>query len=204
MKIIQRIAFASIVATSTAFALPSYAFMMDAAEATAVGTVDLTQAVDGLRQELKAGKTTCKEMLGKIDAAIEQVDSALDTGVADEKKYLGLRDELVEMRLNLPCLAEELAAEGEIVSDTVISQTSMGEQENRDGGAFFEGGTAGRSVGGGGAAGGGGFGGGGGGLGGGGIGGLGPLALGGIAAAIAIPVALGGNNNPGTPASPVK
>jgi len=203
MKTIQRVAFTALFAGVSAFS-PAYshAFMVDAAESASVGSVDLTQSVDQLRQELKTGETACKEMLAKIDAAIEQVDSALDIGVADEKKYLGLRDELVEMRLSLPCLSEELTqAEGDVVSDTMVDQQVIGEQvvageedQSMVGGAFG-GSSAGNA---------GGFGGSGGLGGAGGIGGLGPLALGGIAAAIAIPVALSGNDDPGSDASPVQ
>jgi len=197
MKTIQRVAFAALFAGVSAFG-PAYshAFMVDADESASVGSVDLTQSVDVLRQELKAGETACNEMLAKIDAAIEQVDSALDIGVADEKKYLGLRDELVEMRLSLPCLSEELTqAEGDVVSDMVVDQQVVGEQVI--GGEVTTGMTGGAA--------GGSSAGGSGGLGGaGGIGGLGPLAIGGLAAAIAIPVALSGDNNPGPGASPIQ
>lgn len=196
MKTIQRIAFAALVASVSAF-IPvySYAFMMDADESASVGSIDLIQSVDELRQELKTGETACKEMLAKIDAAIEQVDSALDTGVADEKKYLGLRDELVEMRLSLPCLSEELAqTEGAIISDTLVDQQAIGEQvvADQEGQSMVGGSSAG------------GFGGAGGLGGAGGIGGFGPLAIGGIAAAVAIPLALSGDDNPGQDASPVE
>ncbi len=81
--------------------------MMQAEEAT-VGLVDITQTVDSIREELKSGEIACETMLTKIDAAIASIDSALDKGIADEKKYLGLRDELVELRLELPCLGNEL------------------------------------------------------------------------------------------------
>ncbi len=76
--------------------------MMQAEEAT-VGLVDITQTVDSIREELKAARPHAKSMLTKIDAAINSIDAALDKGIADEKKYLGLRDELVELRLE--CLA---------------------------------------------------------------------------------------------------
>jgi hypothetical protein len=192
MKISQRIAFAAMFASTTSFiSAPSYGFMVDVAQTATTASTDLTQVVDELRQELKADQTSCKEMLSKIDAAIAQVDSALDIGVADETKYLGLRDELVELRLDLPCLADELAQAdaGQVVSDTLLSEQVIGED--------VVGGPSGGMVGGGSS---GGAGGGAGGAGGG--GGLGPLAIGGLAAAIAIPAALSGDDDPGTDASP--
>ena len=201
MTFVKRFAIAALVAGfSGAVSSPSYAFMTESTEvATAEGSVDLTKAVDALRQELKAGQTSCDAMLGKIDAAIEQVDAALDKGVADEKMYLGLRDELVEMRLSLPCLASELAQEGmvggdgdggvgPIVSDTLLGEQVIGE-EVIGGGASGSMGTSGVLSGGasGGAAAGG--------------AGIGPLAIAGIAAAIAIPVATS-DSEPGDSVSP--
>lgn len=196
MTLVKRFAAAALVAgCSFATATPSYAFMTESAEvATPEGTVDITQVVDQLRQELKAGKTECDAMLSKIDAAIEQIDAALDKGVADEKAYLGLRDELVEMRLTLPCLAKELTAGemgGEIISDNLISETVIGETEvGGPAGAPMAGSTG--STGGGGGA--------------GGVGGAGisPLALGGIAAAIAIPLAVSDDDEPGVDTSPAQ
>ncbi len=198
MKQIKHFALALAVAAATNFSAPvSYAFMMQAEEAT-VGLVDITQTVDSIREEMKAGETACEDMLTKIDAAINSIDAALDKGIADEKKYLGLRDELVELRLELPCLGNELTQDpGTIISDTVISETPIGpvnEDDGRPVGAAFGGGAPM-----GGAA--GGIGGGAGGGIAGGLGGIGPLALGGIAAAIAVPIAAGANDNPGNNAS---
>lgn len=194
MSFVKRCAIAALVAgISSVVGSPSYAFMTESTEvATAEGSVDLTKAVDELRQEVKAGETECDVMLGKIDAAIEQVDSALDKGVADEKMYLGLRDELVEMRLSLPCLANELTQEGmavddlggSIVSDELVSEEVVGEEVL--GGMGTSGGVTGGMAGG--AAGGAG-------------GGISPLAIAGIAAAIAIPVAVS-DNEPGDAVSP--
>lgn len=197
MKQIKHFALALAVAAATNFSAPySHAFMMQADETT-VSLVDITSTVDSIREELKAGETACETMLSKIDAAINSIDAALDKGIADEKKYLGLRDELVELRLELPCLGNELTQEpGTIISDTVISETPIGtvsEDDRRPAGAVFGGGGA--------AMGGGGFGGGAGGGIAGGLGGIGPLALGGIAAAIAVPIAAGANDNPGNNAS---
>lgn len=195
MTFVKRFAVAALVAgCSITVASPSYAFMTESAEvATAEGTVDITQVVDQLRQELKAGKTECDAMLSKIDAAIEQIDAALDKGVADEKAYLGLRDELVEMRLTLPCLAKELTAgeaDGEIISDNLISETVIGETEvGGPAGAPMAGSTGSTGVGGMGGS-------------GAGAGGISPLALGGIAAAIAIPLAVSDDDEPGNGASP--
>jgi hypothetical protein len=197
MTLVKRFAAAALVAgCSLAIASPSYAFMTESAEvATPEGTVDITQVVDQLRQELKAGKTECDAMLSKIDAAIEQIDAALDKGVADEQAYLGLRDELVEMRLTLPCLAKELTSGemgGDIISDSLISETVIGESEvGSPLGSSLAGSTG--STGGMGSL---------GGVGGGTGAGISPLALGGIAAAIAIPLALSDDDEPGNGASP--
>lgn len=197
MTFVKRFAIAALVAGfSGAVSSPSYAFMTESTEvATAEGSVDLTKAVDALRQELKAGQTSCDAMLGKIDAAIEQVDAALDKGVADEKMYLGLRDELVEMRLSLPCLASELAQEGmvggdggagAIVSDTVIGEQVIGEEIIGGGATGSTGMVGGGSAGAAGAT---------------GAAGISPLAIAGIAAAIAIPVATS-DSEPGDSVSP--
>lgn len=198
MTFVKRFAIAALVAGfSGAVSSPSYAFMTESTEvATAEGSVDLTKAVDALRQELKAGETSCDAMLGKIDAAIEQVDAALDKGVADEKMYLGLRDELVEMRLSLPCLASELAQEGMvggdggaggIVSDTVIGEQVIGEEIIGGGATGSTGMVGGGAAGAAGAT--------------GGAAGISPLAIAGIAAAIAIPVATS-DSEPGDSVSP--
>ncbi len=190
MKLSKRITLAALAGLFTFTSAPtSRAFMMETAEvATAEGSTDITQVVDQLREELKADKTTCADMLAKIDAAIERIDASLEVGVADETKHLALRDELVEMRLSLPCLGQELAqgpsTDGAIISDTVVSEQVI--EERRVGGA-----PAGSGSGGGGGAGGGA---------GGGLGGLGPAAvIGGVAAAIAIPLAV--SDNPGNAAS---
>jgi hypothetical protein len=201
MTFVKRFALAALVAgLSSAISSPSYAFMTESTEvATAEGSVDLTKAVDQLRQELKAGETECDAMLGKIDAAIEQVDAALDKGVADEKMHLGLRDELVEMRLSLPCLANELTQEGVPMDDlggSVLSEQVIGEEVISDDGLAPFGAT-------GGIAGGGATGGVAGGAAGGGLaGGISPLAIAGIAAAVAIPAATSGDDEPGDAVSP--
>jgi hypothetical protein len=199
MSFFKRCALAALVAGfSGVVSSPSYAFMTESTEvATAEGSVDLTKVVDQLRQEVKAGETECDAMLGKIDAAIEQVDGALDKGVADEKMYLGLRDELVEMRLSLPCLANELTQEGmpvgdvggSIVSDELIGEQVVGEEVlgGMSGSAGMAGGTTGGAFGGGAA--------------GGAAGGMSPALIGGLAAAIAIPLAVS-DDEPGDAVSP--
>jgi hypothetical protein len=198
MTFMKRYALAAALAGVSSFATsPVHAFMMEADVAAVEGSVDITATVDQLRQDWKAGETKCELMLEKIDAAIEQVDASLDKGVVDEKKYLGLRDELVELRLELPCLAEELTQSMINDGSTLLSETVIGEAApcvgcdgSGSAGAGMAGGGGSGLLGGGGGAGGAG-----------GIGGIGPLALGGIAAAIAIPLAVG-SDDPGTPASP--
>jgi len=201
MTLIKRFALTAVLAGISSYAAsPSHAFMMAASdEAAAQASVDFAASVDSLRGELNGGEIKCDVMLGKIDSAIEQIDAALDQGVFDEKKYLGLRDELVEMRLDLPCLASELAQDmgdgSVVVSEQVIGETvvgddaggtSIGSTNAYGSSGMLSSGGGGGAIGGGGAAGG---------------GGIGPLALGGIAAAIAIPLAVT-SDNPGDVASP--
>jgi len=200
MKLIKYVAMAAIIAGSNAVSTPSsFAFMMGAVDATATGGIDtLTATVASIRAEIEAGEIKCEDMLEKINAAIEQIDVTLDKGVLNEKIFFGLYDELVELRLDLPCLGNELA-QGLGDGSTVISEPVVAEQvvgsPAAAGGCVNCGGTPGLAGGGGG---GGGFAGGGaGGMG----GGIGPLALGGIAAAIAIPLAVT-SDNPGVIASP--
>ncbi len=194
MKQIKQFALAlAVAAASVGVSGNSYAFMMQADENT-VSLVDMTQTVDGLRQEFKAGETSCEALLAKIDEAIASIDGALERGVADEKKYLGLRDELVELRLELPCLGNELTQEpAPVVTEPVFEEPVLGSEVV--GAPMPAGGALGAPAGGG-------FGGGAGGAGLGGGLGIGPLALGGIAAAIAIPVAVAANDDPGANASP--
>ena len=129
MKLIKYVAMAAIIAGSNAVSTPSsFAFMMGAVDATATGGIDtLTATVSSIRAELEANETKCEVILGNIDAVIEQIDASLDKGVANEKAFLGLRDELVELRLDLPCLGNELTQSlGD--GSTVISETVIGEQ----------------------------------------------------------------------------
>lgn len=202
MTLIKRIALASLAAVFSAAAAPSHAFMVaaDVVETTE-GAVDMTKAVDALREELKAGQTKCNEMLGKIDAAIEQIDAALDAGVADETKYLGLRDELVELRLTLPCMANELTAAGDLPMDgapvdgILVDGPMLGDGTMVEEGGFINSGMG--SVGGPQMAVGGSGGSGGAGASGPGLGGL--LGIGGLATAIALGV---DDDEPGDNASP--
>lgn len=205
MTFMKRFTLATLVAGfSGAIGTPSYAFMVGAdVVETAAGSADMTTTVGALRQELKAGQTKCSDMLVKIDAAIETIDVALDAGIADEKKYMGLRDELVELRLMLPCTANELTAgemplggvpvdgvvidQGAVAGDAVIIEDG-GFANSGYGGMSSAGGTS-MSGGAGGAAGSGG---------GRGAGGL--LALGALATAISLGV--DDDDSPGDNASP--
>jgi len=204
MTFVKRIALAAVFAGLTGVAAnPTRAFMIGQGDSIAAGSgVDMVEAVGLLRDELKAGETTCDVMLVKIDEAIVRVDAALEEGVTDERKFIGLRDELVEMRLSLPCLADKLA-QGEVILDSVpmadpipmgdVAPVALG---SVDGGCSDCGGAAGGYVGGGSASGSGGGSAGG-------IGGIGgsPLALAGLATAIALPLALD-SDEPGPEASP--
>lgn len=205
---IKRYALAAMLAGfSAGLAQPSFAFMVDATDVVASpGELDLTATVDLLRLELQSEGMECELMLGKIDGAIELVDAALDKGVVDEKKFLGHRDELVAMRLSLPCLgndlAQDIASDGEVIlSESAIGESVLGGPtgDSRDSamGSSMAGAL---SVGGVGATGGGGATAGGGGAGSG-TGGMSPLLLGGLAAAIAVPLAVG-DDDPGVVASP--
>ncbi|MGV3486811.1 MAG: hypothetical protein ACO1RT_20515 [Planctomycetaceae bacterium] len=205
MTFIKHFALATMVAgLSAGLAAPSYAFMADADAAASVdGVATMTQAVEAIRQELTAGKTTCNDLLAKIDKAIEQIDAALDKGVAEEQQYLGLRDELVELRLALPCVANELAGEV-IVDDTIIAESVIAVPGPMvaDGGHDHHGGLVGPGYGGSSSGGGYSMGSGGGGSSGavGGSGGL--LALGAIGTAVALGVTDDDDDTPGENPSP--
>ncbi len=211
MTIIKKFALAAFVAgSSVAFTQPSHAFMMGSDDAaTITADADIVQSVDQVRTQWKAGSTECDVMLAQIDKAISQIDAALDKGVADEAKYLGMRDELVEMRLSLPCLANELAQDAMVIGDEPLMTTDvMGTAETTMtdgvvsdvliGSTPLDGTSTGGAVGGGQGASFGGGTGGGGAAGAGGIGGF--AALAGIGAIIAVSV--DDNSNPGINASP--
>ena len=175
----------------------SYAFMVATDEVPTQEAIDLVEMIEGLELELEDEELQCEDMLAKLDAALEEIDTALDVGVEDEASHLVARDALISMRLELPCLGEELAQgcvpcqQGVAVAQPVRNVAPA---------PIFNGG-------GGGIIGGGGFGGGGfgGGLGGGGAfaggGGGGLLLLGGAAAAIAIPLAGSDDDDPGDAAT---
>lgn len=114
---------------------------------------DYVQLVDGIANDLKSDEVDCGEMLTKIDEALDQIDESLDAGVIDEESLLIARDALVSMRLELPCLSDQLTQAEccgpEIAPANVISEQVIGSE-------IIDGGFAGGGGGGGGAAGGGG------------------------------------------------
>ena len=189
---------------SSCLTTSSYAFMADAATSPSNENADIVAVTSRLSEELAAGETSCEAMLEKLDDALATIDAGLDAGVTDELAYLRSRERIVEMRLSLPCLGDQLAGEmigeplhGEVISDVVVGEQIVGGEIHghhldEHGGPIFGGGG---TMGGGSFATGGGGGGAGGGLGGG--GGLGLLAAGGIAAAIAIPLAVDDDDEPG-------
>ena len=156
--------------------------------------------IEELQAELDSEKT-CEEKLIQIDAALEQLDNALDQGVDNEDTLLVAREAIIEMRLNLPCRHQEQLAGSQSASCNCqeCNQSSGG---ILGGGGVLSGGGGGvLSGGGGGILSGGGGGailGGGGGIAGG--SGFGLLAAG-AAAAIAIPTASSDDDDPGAPAT---
>lgn len=185
----------------------------------------VAKRVDQLHEQLESGEVKCSVMLARLDDLLKTIDQALDAGVAeaDEKTYLAARDEVVDMRLELPCLGESLiqagggeedsvaVGEGEVeqtLTNQITGETMPGGPSVLDGGMVggetLGGGYGGGAIGGGVAgpsamAGGSGGGGGGGFIGGGG-GGLGMMSVA-AAAAIAIPVATADSDDPGDPAT---
>ncbi|WP_345681980.1 hypothetical protein [Novipirellula caenicola] len=183
---------------------PAHAFMAAEAKTVAAeGSLDVGQLVSELNEFVASEENTCEQKLIRVNEAIVAVDRLLDAGTNNEADLLAVRDELFEIRRSLKCSDELLALYpvGDIAGPPIDGGFI-------DGG-FIDGGFADGGFADGGFVGGGGhhfgghhFGGGGGGAGGGGGGGgFGLLAAGGIAAAIAIPLATD-DDEPGTPASP--
>jgi hypothetical protein len=108
------------------------AFMNTVEQAShALQSLDYGQLVDSLAVQRKGDEVDCSEMLSKIDEALHEIDASLDAGVSDEESLLEARDALVAMRLDLPCLSEQLAqapccqptiAPANIVSDVLVSE----------------------------------------------------------------------------------
>ncbi len=86
-----------------------YAFMMEGDSAPTQDDFDLVQLIEDLEAEIQDDAVECEDMLAKLDSAIEEIDLVLDNGVEDEESYLVARDALIDMRLELPCLGEQLA-----------------------------------------------------------------------------------------------
>lgn len=132
--------------------------------------LDYEQLVDSMTEKLKSDEVDCVEMLAALDKALNEIDASLDVGVSDEESLLAARDALVSMRLDLPCLTEQLAqtqccqpaiqpavAPANIISDVLVSEQVISGGLVSGGGAG--GGIAGAAAGGGaGIAGGGGLG----------------------------------------------
>lgn len=184
-----------------------YAFMMEGDSAPTQDDFDLVQLIEDFEAEIQDDAVECEDMLAKLDSAIEEIDLVLDNGVENEESYLVARDVLIDMRLELPCLGEQLAQNS---CSTCSPCTSCGTGSvSRSGGLLS--GSGGGIFGGGGVVGsGGGFGGGlggGGGLIGGGGGGLlagSPLrllAIGGAAIGIAVGAGGGDDDDPGAVAT---
>lgn len=207
-----KIFLASMVATAALLvaSVQSYAFRNEVAETLEAKPAEaVTERVETLHEQMVGGEVACSEMLAQLDDLLATIDQALDTGVAeaDEETYLAARDEVVQMRLDLPCLGESSLVQiggGELGESVLASPPSEAPLPGGDpvltggmpsagtyGGGVSSGGYAGaRGMGGGG---GGGFGGGGGGLG---------LMSAAAAAAIAIPIATANDDDPGQPATP--
>ena len=59
----------------------SYAFMSVAEQQPVEVQTDLSEMVESLRAEIEAGETACKDMLAKLDEALDTIDAKLDEGV---------------------------------------------------------------------------------------------------------------------------
>ncbi|TWT79052.1 hypothetical protein CA13_04490 [Planctomycetes bacterium CA13] len=171
---------------------PAHAFMLvSTTSAVAEGSVDFDTMIGDLNIVAADETLTCTQKTAQFDAAIAKLDAMLDAGTNVEADVLAVRDAIAELRRTLKCSERHLANCPHCSGATAMD------------GGFVDGGFGNPVMGGG-------FVSTGGGGGGGGIassigGGGGPrlgLLLGGTAAAIAIPLATSGDDDPGTPASP--
>ncbi len=106
------------VALLGSIAAPSHAFMMD------LDSSNVATLVEALDTEVKAGKTQCSVVLGKINEAIASIDGKLDAGVPNEKSFLSARGQLITLRSSLPCATEQLTqtVDGTKIQDGQVIQ----------------------------------------------------------------------------------
>ena len=86
----------------------TYAFMSVDEQPPVEVQSELSTMVESLRAEMEAGETACKDMLAKLDEALDTIDAKLDEGVENEEEYLKARDEITSMRAELECIADQL------------------------------------------------------------------------------------------------
>ncbi len=179
------------VCTTLAIALAAFAVspsLVSADEAVEAPqqNLSISDQVAQLRADVAEGVFSCVELSARVDSIVEQIDDLLDAGAENQVDLLKLRKFALDLRLQIKC--DHSGDE----NGTMLAGGSSNCNCGSHGGTVSVGHTGGgiaKSSGGGSGGGGGGF---------------GSIAtLGAIGAAIAIPIAVSGDDDaPGQPASP--